>query len=106
MANIDLSQLPSDPEDAKGYDQIYRAWKRLSDTFENGGQLQDAEFQSEVQSLIASLRPREISFMGEPYEASIAHIPEAVQAKAQGRLQKILMDRHGFHVKREGGGLR
>lgn len=106
MTNIDLSQVPANPEDAKGYDQIYRVWKRLADAFSAGRELPSADFRSEMSNLRTVLRPREVSLMDEPHEASIAHIPEAVQAKTQARLQKVLMDRQGFHVKRENGGLR
>ena len=106
MASIDLSQLPSQPEDTKGYDQIYKVWKRLSDAFETGDQLSDADFRSELSSVRPVLRQREARFLDEAHEAAIANIPEAVQAKTQARLQIILMDRHGYHVKHENGGLR
>lgn len=106
MTNIDLAQVPSKPEDATGYLEIHTFWKRLSDTFEKGGQLSDAEFRSELTSLRPVLRPREAAFLDEPHEVSIANIPEAVQARTVARLYKILLDRQGFHVKRENGGLR
>ena len=106
MTSVDLTRIPPDSFDAEGYDRIYRIWKRLSDTFEGGSQLNENDFQSEISSLEGALHPQEHSFLKDPHEASIANIAEAVQARTQARLLVILMDRHGFHLKRENGGLR
>lgn len=102
---IDLSKSPNDPEAARGYQEIYRAWKLLYDVGESErGCLTTREFLDLLSEVIQHLTPREREFFERKLDGP-AHIPEFVQAKTTARLNVILLDRYGFKVKRENGGV-
>jgi hypothetical protein len=48
---------------------------------------------------------RERLFFDEPYETRVKRIPEWLQVQAAGRIYKMLMDRQGYRVSKENGGL-
>jgi len=106
MSEIDLSQVPSDTIAADGNPAIYEVWNHLATTFERGGEVDPVRFDSMMRGLRSVLMPRETALLDEPFDPSIAKIFAAVQAQTQARLQKILMDRKGYHVSRKNGGLR
>jgi hypothetical protein len=105
VVHIDLSKTPDDPEAGRGYQEIYRSWKRLYDVGESEpGCLTTHEFLDLLGEVVQYLTPRERDFFERKLDGP-GHIPAFVQAKTTARLNVILMDRHGFKVKRENGGV-
>jgi hypothetical protein len=94
----DLSKTPDDPIAAKGYQELYRLLPADSDDIP----LPFAEWKTAIRTHLDS---REASFFSAPFEPEIERHQELLQTKTVARLYKILMDRQGFKVPREGGGL-
>ena len=88
-----FSKPPNDPVGAIGYEQIFEFWERLLDVGESRS-LTDEDFSKMQNSVRALLTARERGFFNEPFDPSLS--PAAVQANTAARLQKILMNRHGY----------
>jgi hypothetical protein len=104
MIDIDLSKPPDGPG-ASGYDELYTQWKRLGDVFAAGRTLNQQDFLTLGATVRKHLTGRERQFFDEPFEPEVRANPDHVQAKTTAQLHKILMDRHGFRVAKDKGGL-
>lgn len=100
-----LANLPHDPIGHIGYFELLEFWEAMAADENSGRNYSIAEFASMKQSVAKLLTPRESSFFQEPFPVDIAESPTLLQVKVIARLSKILMDRHGFKVPKDGGGL-
>jgi hypothetical protein len=101
---VDFETMPADEDAQVGYVEILSIWRRIKQGFDENPR----SFNQELLSCLAELRPlltqRELAFLDEPFDAATTS-SAAVEAKTVAKVYKILMDRHGFKVSREGGGL-
>jgi hypothetical protein len=99
---FDLSGAPSDPTAAIGYAELYALWKENMDAFNHGRDISKADFQIWIDRVRKHLIPMELAFFDEPFDERNF---SKVEVKKVSNLYKILFDRHGARVSKEGGGL-
>lgn len=102
---IDLSLLPENEEAVTGYTEIYAAWKKLFDMLDAGQSPDENKFDTVFSDARRNMTGREIAFIDELADGIATLSTELRHAKLTGGLSKILMDRQGFKVSKEGGGL-
>jgi hypothetical protein len=96
-----LAGLPADPAAHVGYFDLVEIWETLGSGRDRNISLD--MLRGLEQNARAHMTERERIFFDEPHEDGLD--PYLLQAKIAGRLSKILMDRHGFKVGKEGGGV-
>lgn len=79
--------------------------KENYDAYNEGRDISPAVFADWTAKVRALLDPRELRFFDEPFEPSVENVPQNKQAKTGARVDKILMDRRGYKVPKETGGL-
>jgi hypothetical protein len=97
-----LASLPSDTNARAGYEELVDLWEEIGERNIHPTADQFNAWKNGVHMLLTL---REKTFFQEPIEPGLAGYPELIQAKMTGRLSKILMDRHGFKVAKDKGGL-
>ena len=100
-----LANLPNDSASQKGYFDLLEFWEKMATTQDAGRDFSVNEFDGLKVAARRLMTPREIAFFEEPFPDDITSHAALFQAKVTGRLSKILMDRHGFKVPKQGGGL-
>lgn len=96
-----LAKLPRDPEAQHNYFELVQIWESL----ESGGDLTQDGLDAMILKAKPFMNSREQAFFSEPLPSDLVGYPILLQSKITGRLSKILLDRHGYKVPREGGGL-
>jgi len=102
---IDLDVLPKDEEAIAGYETILTAWKKLFAALDEGRSLSVAEVETTISSAKDAMFGRENVFFDALLDDLSSSSSDLRHAKLTAGLNKILMDRQGFKVSKEGGGL-
>lgn len=101
-----IANLPADPSAHHGYFELVEIWEHMEGHRPEGREWFNADEQAKLLvSLTSVLSAHELAFFKEPFERSEQSYNSILQARTTGRLSKILMDRHGFKVARDKGGL-
>ncbi len=100
-----LAKLPTDHQAQRGYFELLELWEKMGTAPNAGRDFSESEFNSLKSTARVFMTAREIRFFEEPFSDDLASHPALFQAKVTARLSKILMDRHGVKVSKEGGGL-
>ncbi|WP_291048468.1 hypothetical protein [Hyphomonas sp.] len=102
---VDLTSLPEDQDAVRGYESILATWQKLRDGLDDSKSLSGVDLEETVSSSRPVMTPRELAFLNELLTATSSLAVEIRHAKVTGGFYKILMDRHGFKVSKDGGGL-
>ncbi len=95
--NVNVSEVPTDPAAAIGYEELYALWKENQQR-----DITTAEFRNWIDRVRAHLTPSELAIFDEIFvERSFSK----VQVKAAANLYKILSDRHHARVPKVDGGV-
>ncbi len=102
---IDLSLLPESEDAQGGYEEIHGVWEKLFGMVSAGKHPNETDLEELIEKAKYVMTGREIAFM-DTLKNSLSDFPlELRHTKLSGGLSKVLMDRHGFKVSKEGGGL-
>ncbi|MEP2783934.1 MAG: hypothetical protein ABJO67_05230 [Pseudoruegeria sp.] len=102
---IDLSALPNDQDTHRGYEEIHSVWIRLSEMLKEGNHPDDSCLNELVSKAQNAMTGREVDFMCNLQSLLSDDSVENRHARLTGGLYKVLMDRHGYKVSKDGGGL-
>jgi hypothetical protein len=103
--HVDLVSLPSDQSAVPGYKVILSAWQNLTVAFDENKKLSEADLDLTLADVRGVSTVREQIFLQE-LQSNIATMSvDLRQAKLTGGLYKILMDRQGYKVSKDNGGL-
>ncbi len=102
---VDLTSPPVDLNAVPGYETILAAWQKMHDALDKGKSLTEAEVAAVVSETRLAMTSRELAFLQELLNSTSSLSADARHAKLSGGLYKMLMDRQGFKVKKENGGL-
>lgn len=103
--NNDLSNLPKEQSAHDGYEEIHRVWKTLWEMVETGKYPDETGLNELVSKAQYAMTGRERRFMDGLHSSLAGDDVRLRHAKLTSGLNKVLWDRHGFKVSKEGGGL-
>lgn len=102
---VDLTALPEDQSAVPGYETILAAHQKLAAALDSNHDLSASDLEATLADARQAMTAREREFLHN-LQGEIASFSADLRfAKLTGGLYKILMDRKGFKVSKEGGGL-
>lgn len=102
---VDLTKLPTDQNAVPGYEAILAAHKKLGAALEENDDLTEAELEAVLAGIQGAMTTREREFLHQLRSEIATFSVDLRHAKLTGGLYKILMDRQGYKVSKDGGGL-